>query len=310
MLDAIDETELVHGMTVSQQTLDIFYLFFIPAIAIFIMGIAVKVFFWTRGGRPYRIKLPLWTLVKTFIFNVLLQRQVLDLSLLRWVIHMAIFWGFLGLFGLSGFDFMLEIVHIDKSTFLTFDILWFNSAEMFPQGTLVFVLELAYEVCGFILLFGVVAAIVRRFIARPEQLLSKYMDVVSLAWLFVMAISGFIMEGVRMIAQDAVVLNNLELGGWFCAQGFLAMGYTAEVMTQSVYDLFWFFHIGVAILFLVYSPFSKLVHVITSPVIDYVNNLEEEHEGEHMTWHEPFTEVFDDRLLARLTKKGKKPPGR
>jgi len=305
MLDAIDTNELVHGMTVSQQTLDIFYFFFIPAIAIFIIGIAAKIFFWTRGGRPYKIKIPLRTVVKTVVFNVLLQRQVLDLSLLRWVIHMAIFWGFLGLFGISGFDFMLEILHIDKSSFISFDILWFNSAEMFPQGTLVFVLELAYEVCAFILLFGVVAAMVRRFIARPEQLVSKYMDVISLVWLLVMAVSGFIMEGVRMIAQGDVVLNNLELGGWLCAQAFLAVGYSAETLTQAVYDLFWFFHIGVAILFLVYSPFSKLVHVLTSPLIDYFNNVEEDLEGEHITRHVPLVEVIDERVLVHVVDKEK-----
>jgi nitrate reductase gamma subunit len=304
MLDADNVNELVHGMTVSQQTLDIFYLFLFPAIAVFMIGFAAKLYFWTRGGRPFKIKIPLWTLVKTFIFNVLLQRQVLDLSVLRWVIHMAIFWGFLGLFGMSGIDFFLyEIIVIDDQTFLSFDILWFNSQEMFPQGLWVFVKGFANELFGFILLFGVIAAMVRRFIARPEQLLSKYMDVVSLLWLFVMAISGFLMEGVRMIAQGDVGLENFELGGWLCAQGFLAFGYTAEILTQSVYDLTWFFHIGVAILFLVYSPFSKMVHVITSPVIDYVNNVEEELEDEHITEHVPFTEVIDDRVLSRLPEK-------
>jgi len=305
MLEPTNMTGLVHGMTVSEQTLNIFYLFMFPAMAIFCAGVVVKLYQWTRG-RPYRLRIPLKQLVLTFINNVLLQRQVLDLSLLRWVIHMAIFWGFLGLFAMSGVDFFLyEIVKIDDRTFLAFNILWFDSSQLFPQGVWPFVKGIANEAFGFVLLFGVVAAMARRFIARPTQLLSKYMDVLSLVWLLVMALSGFIMEGVRMVAQNSVGLENLELGGWLAAQGFLAFSQTPTVLTQGVYDLFWFFHIGAAIVFLVYSPFSKLVHVLTSPVSDFVNNLEEGH-GEHLSRLVPLGEVIDEKVLVHVTPTDKK----
>jgi len=302
MVEPVNMTAIIHGMTVSQQMYDSLHLVIFPSLAIFTMGMTVKLYLWTRG-RPYRVRVPLRPLVTTFFNNVLLQRQVLDLSLVRWVIHMCIFWGFLGLFAMSGMQLLLyEIVKIDDRTFLAFNFLWFDSSQLFPQGTWPFIRGLVNELFGFMLLFGVVAAFVRRFIVRPEQLLSRYMDVVSLAWLLFMALSGFMMEGARMIAQGSVGLQNFEPGGWLSAQAFLAAGYTPATLTQQVYDALWFAHVAVAAAFLAYVPFSKLVHVFTSPVSDFVNDVEEA-EGEHISRHVPLGEVADNYILTRIAPK-------
>jgi Fe-S oxidoreductase/nitrate reductase gamma subunit len=146
----------------------------------------------------------------------------------------------------------------------------------FIYGNVYLGLGLAADIGGVLLLIGAILAVIRRYIQKPERLNSILDDVVALTLIFVVVITGFFIEGFRMIAATPDGLAQPEFyshpewarwsfGGYFIAGLFANL---AEGTRIGWYTGLWWFHSVLAAGSIVYVclSFSKLTHIIVSPI--------------------------------------------
>ena len=101
-------------------------------------------------------------------------------------------------------------------------------------------------ISGLMVISGIVIACYRRFALKASHLKTNAMDVYTLILLLVIILSGMGMESTKLTAYDA-------------------------------YDELWHIHIGTCLIGLAYLPFSKLFHMIITPVSLLANAVMDEH---------------------------------
>lgn len=225
-----------------------FYVATAVALALFAVGIAGHVSLWRRArGRAWEGGLDRGVMVKALVLRVLLQRQLLKRSPLRWIMHMAIFWGFVLLFLESLWLMVLE-------WFLPREGAVFTYFESYSGQA---ILNFWGDFWGVVLLAGLVIALVRRYVLRTPQLNTMLDDAVAVWLLLAITLTGFAAAGVRVAAGEGLALD------WaFAAQAFTwleALG-VADPMT-----LFWV-HGLLSLALIAYIPYGKFMHIFAAPV--------------------------------------------
>jgi len=153
----------------------------------------------------------------------------------------------------------------------------------FMYGNVYLGLSLATDIGGVLLLLGAVLAVVRRYVMRPERLNPVLDDAVILSLIIVVAASGFVIEGFRMIAAVPEGLSQPEFyshpewarwsfGGFFVASLFAGL---AEDIRLAWYVGLWWFHAALSLgaIFYVCLSFSKLSHILVSPANVFFKSL-------------------------------------
>ncbi len=124
----------------------------------------------------------LFSLLRALVFDVLLQTRTLRRDFLRWLSHMLIFYGFM----------LLLLMHALDQTV---------TAALFPgyEATLnpFFFLR---NLFGAMVLLGVALAAFRRILRRRPSLFTDAADRIALMALAVIIVSGFLLEGVKIIS--------------------------------------------------------------------------------------------------------------
>jgi Fe-S oxidoreductase/nitrate reductase gamma subunit len=146
----------------------------------------------------------------------------------------------------------------------------------FIFGNVYLGLSFALDVGGVMALAGVIMAVVRRYIQKPERLNTVLDNAVVLSLLFVVVITGFFVEGFRMLVATPGGLAQPEFyshpewsiwsfGGYFIASLFAGL---SESIRSAWYIGLWWFHTALALgaIFYVCLSFDKLTHIIVSPV--------------------------------------------
>jgi Fe-S oxidoreductase/nitrate reductase gamma subunit len=124
-------------------------------------------------------------------------------------------------------------------------------------------LSLVVDVLGLAVLVGLGIATFRRYIQRPDRLDNKPENAIALSLIFVIVLTGFIIEGLRIAAlkPDWEVWSPV---GWVVAQifGGLSVG-TLETLHKSL----WWFHVGLTLGVIGYVAltFSSLAHIVVGP---------------------------------------------
>jgi heterodisulfide reductase subunit C/nitrate reductase gamma subunit len=133
------------------------------------------------------------------------------------------------------------------------------------------------NVLGTALVLGVIVMMVRRGIVRPAKLnysrpdrapddpqydrrVYRVGDWVFVIALLVIALTGFLLEGVR-IAMDHPGYGATQFGGWIFAQ---ALGGIDRATLAGLRHGLWWFHGLLAIVFVASIPYTKAAHMLTS----------------------------------------------
>ncbi|WP_292371898.1 MULTISPECIES: dihydromethanophenazine:CoB--CoM heterodisulfide reductase subunit HdrE [unclassified Methanosarcina] len=124
-------------------------------------------------------------ILEILILDILFQRRILKRSPIRWIMHLCIFGGWMTLFALSGLMFSVEM--IEKIGIE----LPFTPAEFRDM------LAIPNYIFGYILLIGLLIAIVRRLFVSEVREASIMYDWVLLGVIFIVTISGFLADGIR-----------------------------------------------------------------------------------------------------------------
>ncbi len=224
---------------------------------------------WAQGIRqPFPHKGKQRRIVKIWLAEVLLQRQLFGLSLFRWLVHLLIFWGFAGLALLSLTTFFLRPL----------DFLGIGWAHYFFSGKGYLFTKVWGDSFGLALLLGLVLAGIRRFILKPAQQGNKQMDIYLVAFLFWLTLSGFFLEGLRLSLSPGGMDSYSFIGRLFMPAGIFTVEQLKFMLVAT-----WSIHAFSALALLVYLPHSKMMHSILAPVVIALN-ASEESEREDLYW--------------------------
>ena len=180
------------------------------------------------------------------------------------IMHLTIFWGMVALL----IGTILATVDWDV-THLFFDF-------QFLVGGVYVVYELILDILGLLLVIGLAMAIYRRYIKRPERLQDPsgqnfaWDDAYALVILTLIAISGYLVEGLRIaVAQP-------DWAPWSPVGNALAAGFTGigDPTNRSLHLIIWVFHALVAFVFIASIPFTKLFHMIAGPLNIFFQSLQ------------------------------------
>lgn len=249
----------------------------------------------------------IFSLIKAFILDVLLQRRTLKEDFLRWVMHMLVYWGFMLLLLMHALDPI-----ITKKLF---------SGYHSTVNPYMFLRDLF----GFMVLAGIVIAIFRRFIFKVPRLKTGGMDVYAILIVAVIIFSGIILEGVKITsdtsfqnmvsdyaglsqpddADEIAALESYWVQNYALVSPHVKAPFDADVLEQGQEDnvsycidchsspkyaftgyavaktitpfalaldkagaanILWYIHFLACFIGLAYLPFSKMFHIISTPV--------------------------------------------
>src|SRR6058998_3907750 len=212
------------------------------AIAIFAYGIWQRVSLWRRGLPEDRLdRIP--ERIGLVLTHALGQVRTLSQAY-PGVMHAIMFWGFLALFM--------------GTVLATLD--WDITLPLFGykllKGPFYLFYETVLDLFGLFFVIGLGMAVWRRFVQRPARLDATARFAWVLTLLFVINVSGFVMEACR-----------LALG-----RGFVAVGLTPGPL-RGLHLATWLFHAALALAFIAIVPFSYFVHLLTTPLNIFFSKL-------------------------------------
>lgn len=228
-------------------------------VLVLLAGVLASITLWMKGKAPsLHHRLRIGAILRAFIFECLLQIQILRVSFVRWIMHFCIFIGCLGLFAQTALmAFMSHFVPPDTFIAKTF----FVSPGNRLGGTGARVLDMWGDLFGLLLITGIVIALVRRYIVRPRQLETILKDTISITLLTLIALTGFLCEGLRLTDPVYAQVASYSFVGNLLAGIFKSFGWSAA----SYYGWVWT-HATISLFFCAYIPFSKAWHIFVSPI--------------------------------------------
>jgi nitrate reductase gamma subunit len=264
----------------------IFYAMFIPTMILFFWGMWFRLGLYLRGtlkgleeatpwGKLIHLlrrgwkgfwKRPLWY-IKIVLTDVIFHKKLFRQSFYRWLAHTLLVFGFIATFivdMIKGFTtgYLVELSHA---------IPFFSFAHAFKTGAIRPFLDFFLEFFSFLILIGCILAIIRRFFIRPEQLRTEEEDIVTLVFILFLVMSGFFIEGYR-IAHPEVVANRVYMAdfsppsanNWVSFFGYFLSLFLKDITINP--HFLWYAHVIPCLVWLVYIPHSKLLHIFTSSI--------------------------------------------
>lgn len=167
-------------------------------------------------------------------------------------LHAAFFWGF----GLLFIGTLLVMIQVD------FTELFFG--WIFLKGTFYKGFSLVLDIAGLVAFFMLGGLLVRRFFFKPEGLETTRDDYLAHALLFVIIITGFVVEGLRMANTELGVNPGLApYSPVGMAFGNVLLGMTLEARA-GLHRILWWLHFLLSMGFIALVPFTKLRHIFTT----------------------------------------------
>ena len=141
----------------------------------------------------------------------------------------------------------------------------------FLQGNTYLAFSFLTNLGGVMLLIGVIIAFVRRYIQRPSRLDNIFDDATALTFIFVIVLTGFIVEGLRIrVTNYPPQFDEWRFLGFAFSKAFAGGSHLV-----GWYQVLWWFHTALVIGAIVYISlaFHRLTHIIVSPVNAYFRSL-------------------------------------
>ncbi|MEM4296980.1 MAG: (Fe-S)-binding protein [Nitrososphaerota archaeon] len=196
----------------------------------------------------------------------LLQRKVLA-EKTAGIMHVAIYSGIIALF------IGTALVFID------YDILRLLGGSIL-RGEFYLFYEFILDLMGLALLAGLSILVFRRLVAKEGRLRPRAEYILTLAGLIFIAVTGYLLEGLR---------HSIQPRGW---SGFSFVGYSlvplmgglGGVETQiAVYRGLWWSHAIIAFTMVALIPYTNLLHIFTTIANIYFSNMRPDNPGKMLT---------------------------
>jgi cytochrome b subunit of formate dehydrogenase/nitrate reductase gamma subunit len=249
----------------------------IIALLLFLLGIVLTVSFWFQGtvGDPSfstgekisYVSEKMWqiifsrkilTLLKVFVVDILFLRRILKESLSRWTIHSLIYLPFF-------LRFFIGLILLILS-------------KVFPMSPAVAhlldknnsFLAFTFDFLGLCIIIGIVGATMRRFQSRSQKALATGQDFVVLGLIGGILLTGFVVEGMRILLTAIPLPVALPSFLGYPISLFLGL---FPIRWEVVYPYGWYIHAILTGALIAYLPFSKMFHILVSPLVFMIKAL-------------------------------------
>jgi nitrate reductase gamma subunit len=257
----------------------IFYIMFFPTLIFFFWGMGLHVSMWLEGTlegkenatkwekckiyirrswKGFRKK-PGWY-IKILITEVIFHRKLFSKSFYRWLAHTLLVFGFVATFAVD------MIKGFTTGYLVEFGV---SFAHVFETGAIRPFFDFFLEFFSFLIMVGCLMAVVRRFVIRPDQLRTEEEDVTTLLFILFLELSGFFIEGYRIAHHEVVEAHNYlanftpaSANNWISFGGYFVSHFLREIKIDA--DFLWYFHVVPSLIWIIYIPHSKLLHIFTS----------------------------------------------
>ncbi|HET9491146.1 MAG TPA: (Fe-S)-binding protein [Methylomirabilota bacterium] len=220
------------------------------AVAICAVGVWQRVRLWRAGKPEHRFdRLP--QRVKLVALHVLGQARTLSQAY-PGVMHATMFWGFLALFMgtvLATIDYDITLPFFDYKLL---------------KGPFYLFYEITLDLFGLFFVIGLGMAVWRRFVRRPPRVDPTARFAGVLALLFVINVTGFIMEAARLAVVNPAWAPWSPVG--FALGEALRAAGMSEAALRGLHLGTWLFHAVVSLGFIAIIPHSYFIHLILTPL--------------------------------------------
>ncbi len=223
----------------------VIYLVLTPFVSVFIYGVYLRIK--SYGGIDAIKFLTNFRMIdySSFLRNVLLQIKMVK-ELYSGFMHVAIMYGTIVLF--------IGTLLI----FIEHDILRFFGIKML-MGNFYLIYELLLDLFGLLFIIGLVLAINRRIgFSRLKRLRKKNEYTAILAGLLFIGLTGFILEGLRLLISD-VYWSKFSFVGWLISEFFRDVGFEKS-LAHSTYQIIWWIHALTVFSLVASIPYTTLIH--------------------------------------------------
>ena len=233
-----------HGVT----TLLPMYLLVVIALGLLAYGFYRRVLVYKKGGPLNRSDNPGARAID-LVNNVLFQKKVTTVRL-PGMFHGLFFWGFFLLF----IGTTLIVIQADF-TDLLFDY-------VFLKGNFYKIFSITLDLAGLVCILMLGALLARRYVLKPEGLETGRDDAIMHGLLFLILISGFVIEGARM----AVTEMGEPVAAWSPVGLFVAnlLSGADEASLRLLHKILWWAHLLMVMAFLAIIPLTKFRHIFTT----------------------------------------------
>ncbi len=232
------------------------------AILICAIGVFIRVQHWRKGQPERRTDHPGKRLISMIVHSVAQPRILQDT--VAGIMHLAIFWGMVAL-----------LVGTILAT-ADWDVTHLLFGFQFLGGTAYVVYELILDIFGLLLIVGLGLAVYRRYVARVARLQAQpvarlaWDDVYVLVMLILVAISGYLIEGLRIAVMRPAWAAWSPVGSVVAAL-FLVTG---DPTNRTLHVAIWVFHATTAFVTIASIPYTKLSHLVITPLNIFFRSFE------------------------------------
>lgn len=227
------------------------------AVIIFLFGLIRRFKLWRIGKPETRTDHILKRIGSVFSYGLFHKRILKEPY--PGIMHLFIFWGLLVLFIGTILIFFQE-----DFTRLIF-------GKVFIHGSFYLTFSFLLDLFGLLAIIGVLLAAFRRYVLKPERLDSRTEDAIGLCLIFLVLVTGFINEGLR-IAITRPEFERYSFVGWEISKLF-SSSEQAVTSLRTAHTIVWWVHVLLAFTFIGYVAYSKLIHLITSPMNQFFRPL-------------------------------------
>jgi nitrate reductase gamma subunit len=200
-------------------------------------------------------------IIKSLILDGLLQRRLYGVSKERWLMHALIFYPFL-------FRFLWGMLALIASLkWPRWSGAWDMLDKNHPLNAFLF------DLSGMMTIVGIIGMILRRVQRRKEGVLSGLPPADWAAYLLLggILIIGFLLEGMRM------AMTGSPDGASYAFIGDAISRLLEGCELTGIYGYVWYLHAVFTGAFIVYLPFSRMLHMIVAPVVMAMNAADKRH---------------------------------
>ena len=167
------------------------------------------------------------------------------------IMHLLIFWGVL----IQVIGTAIKIMQM--GLFVPFT--W----PLFSEGVY-FAYELIMDLAGAAILLGVFLALIRRLILNPDYMENSWDDFYALILLALIPIVGYLNEGLRILVWEPDWAAWAPIGNWV----YQLLSKTSLTATQAdlIHPYIFFIHVCLGLLLAASIPFTKMRHMIFTPI--------------------------------------------
>jgi Fe-S oxidoreductase/nitrate reductase gamma subunit len=232
---------------------------------IFVYGVYQRWTLWKAMGKEEIRWDELPARIKALIINGFLQIKTWK-DAYPGIMHGLIFFGFFVLIFGAAFD--AGEFHITEPL-----LGW-----SFNRGNFYLGFAFLMQAFGLCVLIGVLMAMLRRYVIKPERLAYKGKsdntadDAIALLFILGIVVTGFLISALRIhVTYQEAPWEWVRFVSWGIATYALAGVETSTALT--LHKVMWWTHTFIVLGFIAYIPYSRLLHIITTPANHFFASL-------------------------------------